>query len=161
MKIRIIYDSFFGNTEKIAQAIHRSLGTAEDAVISRVNQTAPGDLAGVQLLIVGSPTRAFRPTKAITGFLDKIPDSGLKGMKVAAFDTRIAVADVHSRLLNILVRFFGYAAKPIAGKLMKKGGELITPSEGFFVKGSEGPLKEGEEERAGLWTQGILKDSLS
>jgi len=90
-------------------------------------------------------------------FLNKIPLNVLKGVKVAAFDTRISTADVNSRLLNILVKLFGYAAKPIAYKLEKKGGSLIIPPEGFFVKDSEGPLKDGELERAADWAKLIIK----
>jgi flavodoxin len=50
----------------------------------------------------------------------------------------------------------GYAAKPIADKLKKKGGKLVLPPEGFFVQGSEGPLKEGEVERAAEWAKQLL-----
>ncbi len=157
MKVLIVYDSVFGNTEKIALAISNSLGSKENVETFRVSAIKPEQLIRLSLLIVGSPTRAFRPTKAITNFLKKISSNGLKGVKVAAFDTRISTADVNSRFLNILVKLFGYAAKPIASKLEKKGGELIIPSEGFFVKGTEGPLKEGELERAVAWAKVIMK----
>ena len=157
MKVLIVYDSVFGNTEQIAQAIGNSLGSKENVEILRVSDMKPEQLIGLELLIVGSPTRVFKPTKAIMNFLNKIPLNVLKGVKVAAFDTRISTADVNSRLLNILVKLFGYAAKPIAYKLEKKGGSLIIPPEGFFVKDSEGPLKDGELERAADWAKSIMK----
>ena len=157
MKILIIYDSIFGNTEQIAQAIGNSLSAKENVEILRVSDIKPEQLIGLELMIVGSPTRVFKPTKAIMYFLNKIPLNGLKGVKVAAFDTRISTADVNSRFLNILVKLFGYAAKPIADKLEKKGGSLIIPPEGFFVKDSEGPLKDGEIERAVDWAKLIIK----
>jgi len=157
MKILIIYDSIFGNTEQIARAIGNSLSAKENVEILRVSDIKPEQLIGLELMIVGSPTRVFKPTKAIMHFLNKIPLNGLKGVKVAAFDTRISTADVNSRFLNILVKLFGYAAKPIADKLEKKGGSLIIPPEGFFVKDSEGPLKDGEIERAVDWAKLIIK----
>jgi len=157
MKVLIVYDSVFGNTEQIAQAIGNSLGSKENVEILRVSDMKPEQLIGLELLIVGSPTRVFKPTKAIMNFLNKIPLNVLKGVKVAAFDTRISTADVNSRLLNILVKLFGYAAKPIAYKLEKKGGSLIIPPEGFFVKDSKGPLKDGELERAADWAKLIMK----
>ena len=157
MKVLIIYDSVFGNTEKIAQAIGNSLGSKENVETLRVSDVKLEQLIGLELLIVGSPTRVFKPIKAIMNFLNKIPLNVLKGVKVAAFDTRISTADVNSRLLNILVKLFGYAAKPIAYKLEKKGGSLIIPPEGFFVKDSEGPLKDGELERAADWAKLIIK----
>ena len=157
MKALIIYDSVFGNTEKIAQAISSSLGSKENVETLRVSEVRPEKLIGLELLIVGSPTRVFIPTKAIMNFLNKIPLNGLKGVKVAAFDTRISTVDANSRLLNILVKLFGYAAKPIADRLEKKEGSLIIPPEGFFVKDSEGPLKDGELERAADWAKLIIK----
>jgi len=157
MKVLIIYDSIFGNTEKIAQAISNYIGSKENVETLRVSDVKPEKLIGLELLIVGSPTRAFKPTKAIMNFLNKIPLNGLKGVKVAAFDTRISTADMNSRFLNLLVKLFGYAAKPIADKLEKKEGSLIIPPEGFFVKDSEGPLKDGELERTADWAKLIIK----
>jgi len=157
MKALIVYDSFFGNTEQIALAIGNSLGSKENVETHRVSEIKPEQLIGLGLLIAGSPTRAFRPTKTITNFLKKISSNGLKDVKVAAFDTRISLTDTNSRFLNILVKLFGYAAKPIADRLEKKGGTLIIPPEGFFVKDSEGPLKDGELERAAEWAKLIIK----
>jgi flavodoxin len=158
MKALVVYDSFFGNTERIAQSIGNALGPPEDVGILRVVDVRPEQLAGLKLLIVGSPTRAFRPSPAMKNFLKSIPKDGLKGAKVAAFDTRITDKEIDSAvfILRILVNIFGYAAKPIADRLVKKGGEPIVPPEGFFVRGTEGPLKEGELERASDWAKQIL-----
>jgi len=158
MKALIIYDSFFDNTEQIAQAMGNALGSPEDVEILRVGNVKPEQLTGVTLLIVGSPTRGFRPTPAISNLLKSIPKNGLKGVKVAAFDTRFTMDAIESSvfILRILVNLFGYAAKPIADGLEKKGGELIMPPEGFFVEGTEGPLKEGELERAADWAKQIM-----
>lgn len=157
MGIMIVYDSFFGNTEKIAQAISNSMSSDDNVKIFRVSDIRPEQLLGLKLLIVGSPTRAFKPTKAILDLLDRIPSKGLEGVKVAAFDTRISSVDANSRIFNVLEKRFGYAAKPIADKLKKKGGSLILTPEGFFVKESEGPLKDGELERAREWAKSALK----
>ena len=158
IKALVIYDSFFGNTERIAQSIGNALGRPEDVGILRIVNVKPEQLTGLKLLIVGYPTRAFRPTPAIKNFLKSIPKNGLKDVKVAAFDTRITEEEIDSAvfILRIMVNIFGYAAKPISDRLEKKGGELIAPPEGFFVHGTEGPLKEGELERASDWAKQIL-----
>lgn len=156
MKALIVYDSVFGNTEKIANAIGDSLGIKENAEVLKISDIKLEKLQEIDLLIIGSPTRAFKPTKAIVDFLIKIPINGLKGVNVAAFDTRVNTDDVTSRMLNGLVKIFGYAAKPIADKLQKKGGNLIVPPEGFYVKDSEGPLKDGELERAADWAKSAI-----
>lgn len=157
MKTLIVYDSVFGNTEKIAKAIGDSLVSQKNVVVLSVNNIKPEDLKGVTNLFVGSPTRGFKPTMPIVKFLINIPANGLKGVNVAAFDTRVNAVDVNSKVLNGFVKIFGYAAKPIADKLLKKGGNLIIPPEGFYVKGSEGPLKEGELERAADWAKSAIK----
>jgi flavodoxin len=158
METLVIYDSFFGNTERIARSIGNAFGRPEKIGILRVVDVRPEQLAGLKLLIVGSPTRAFSPSPAIKKFLKSIPKNSLKGIKVAAFDTRVTEEEIDSAvfILRIFVNIFGYAAKPISDRLVKKGGELIAPPEGFFVQGMEGPLKEGELERASEWAKQIL-----
>lgn len=157
MKALVVYDSFFGNTKQVALAIGDGLTSEESCETLHVSDATPEHLKGLDILIVGSPTRAFRPTKPITDFLNSIPRDGLKGIKVAAFDTRMSTADVRPRFLSTMVGLFGYAAKPIADKLAKKGGTLIAQPEGFFVKGSEGPLKDNELERASAWVKSAMK----
>jgi flavodoxin len=159
MKTLVIYDSFFGNTEQIARAIGNALGSPGGAETLRVGDVEPQRLTGLDLLIVGSPTRAFRPTEAITKLLRSIAKNGLDGTRVATFDTRVTEEEIASRpwILRKMVKIFGYAARPIADRLVKKGGNLIAAPEGFFVEGTEGPLKEGELERAESWAKRIMK----
>jgi len=151
MKVLIMYDSYFGNTEKIAQALRDSLGKDAKAEVIKVSDCKVEQLNGLDLFIVGSPTRAFRATPPVTAFLNSIPPNSLNGIKVAAFDTRVAPEDIKSSILRFIVKAGGYAAKPIANMLVKKGGNLMVPPEGFAVVGNEGPLKEGELDRAKVW----------
>jgi flavodoxin I len=157
MKAMVVHDSVFGNTEKVAQAIGQALGSPEDVKVVQVSDAKPEQLVGLTLLIVGSPTRQFSPTGATTGFLKSIPKHGLKGVKVAAFDTRFTESAIEKvRILAFFVKIFGYAAKPIADRLQKKGGEMVVPPEGFYVGDTEGPLLEGELERAADWAKQII-----
>lgn len=150
MQALVVYDSVFGNTEKVAQAIAQALGC--EAV--RLAQAAPAQLAGVELLVVGSPTRAFRPLPSVKTWLAGLP--ALQGVRVAAFDTRMAMNDQVPGILRLFSRIFGYAAGPIAAKLTGKGGVQAVAPEGFIVLGSEGPLREGELERAAAWAQRLV-----
>ena len=154
MKSLVIYDSVYGNTEKIAQAIATTLG----ADIHKIGDARLEMLDGVELLVVGSPTQKFRPMPAVTGFLDRIPVGKLQGMKVAAFDTRVSQEALKRSpgILRLFVSIFGYAAEFIGKKLTKKGGVLVLAPEGFFVPESEGPLVEGELERASTWAKQLM-----
>ncbi len=152
MKCLVLYDSIFGNTEKIACAI----GEALETQALSVNEVGPQDIQDLDMLIVGSPTRGFRPTKAITEFIRYLPDRGLQNVQVAAFDTRIRITDVNSAFLTFMVNIFGYAAQPIANGLKGKGGKLTINPEGFFVEDREGPLFIGELERAQDWARTLI-----
>jgi flavodoxin len=152
MKSLVIFDSVFGNTEKVACAI----GEALESQALSVNTVTPKDIQGIGLLIVGSPTRGFRPTKAITDFIRHLSEKELKGVEVAAFDTRVRITDVNSKVLTFMVNIFGYAAQPIANALMGKGGKLVAEPEGFFVEDKEGPLFIGELDRAQDWAREII-----
>lgn len=154
--VLIIYDSFFGNTEQVAQAMTAGLTHQAKVSTLRIDDVGLEQLTGLDILIVGSPTRAFSPTSAVTKFIDDLPPQTLQGIRVTAYDTRIATEDANSTLFSFLVRFFGYAAKPIADRLQKKGGVLALSPEGFLVQGKEGPLKEGELERAAMWVQQLI-----
>jgi flavodoxin I len=145
MKAMVIYDSVYGNTEQIARAIAE--GVSVDTRAIRPSEVSPDDLKSIDLLIVGAPTQGGRPTTPIREFLKKIPASAVKGNDVAAFDTRISTK---------WVGIFGYAAGRIAKSLKKMGGNLLVKPEAFFVTGTQGPLKEGEIERAGAWAKQLL-----
>lgn len=160
MKILVIYDSAYGNTEKIARAIGDALGSPPDVTVLQVGEVAPAHLAGLGLLIVGSPTQRFSATAAISSFLKGLPEQGLKGVKVAAFDTRFTREHMKSisSVLSFSAGIVGdsaYAAKSIASGLKKKGGELLAPPDGFYVEDTEGPLMKGELERAAGWIRQI------
>jgi flavodoxin len=157
MKALVIYDSIFGNTEKIAQAIANALGSQVSVEILRADQIALERLTEFALLVVGSPTRGFRPTDAVTGLLKRIRSKSLDGVKVAPFDTRFKADELDSAGLRFVVRTGGYAAKRIADRLKKGGGTLVVPPQGFYVEATEGPLKAGEIERAAAWAKSVLE----
>jgi flavodoxin len=152
MRVLVVYDSVFGNTEKVARAIGEALRPDMEVETTRVSEAAPASLEGVGLLFVGSPTRAFRPTPATKKFIQSIPPKALKSTKVAAFDTGIPADQSAPWFLRVMMRLFGYAAGPILKGLEKRGGDPAG-AEGFFVTGTEGPLREGELERAAAWAR--------
>jgi flavodoxin I len=152
MKALVVFDSFFGNTEKIAHAIGTELGLS-DADIIKAGKVRAEQIAGLDLLIVGSPTRAFQASDDIKSFIKSLSPGSLSKTKVAAFDTRIEINEKTPGILKVLVKIFGYAAEPIARRLVRKGGTQVLPPTGFLVLDSEGPLKEGELQKASDWVK--------
>jgi len=149
MNTFVIYDSEFGNTEQIAEAISDTLCEFGQVQTVRVQHTHPLDLDGVDLLILGCPTQRWRPTRAMRDLLEYIPAESLSRLEVACFDTRFD----QSSLLT------GSAAELMTRKLRKRGASHLLPAESFFVMGMHGPLKNGELERAVSWARTLYKKS--
>ena len=159
MKILVIYDSVFGNTEKIARAIAAALADAlseGNIALLQAGQAQLDQLAGSDLLVVGSPTRGFRPTEALAALLDRLGRNSLQGVRAAAFDTRFKADELDSAFTRFVVKTGGYAARRIADRLMKAGAGLAVPPAGFYVADTEGPLLDGELERAAAWAKSLL-----
>lgn len=153
MKALVIYDSVFGNTEKIAQAVARGLGA--DTQCLRAGAVSIAQLTSVDTIVMGSPTRSFAATPAMMSLLEAIPADAFDGKKIAAFDTRLLMAGIKGLLFKKIIDKGGYAAPIITEKLQSRGGTLALPAEGFFVNGEEGPLVNGELERAEEWGRSL------
>ncbi|MFN2113559.1 MAG: flavodoxin family protein [Anaerolineales bacterium] len=157
MKYMVVYDSQYGNTKTIAEAIANKLAEKGSGITINVQDVQAGDLAELSLLVVGSPTQQLSATSAIKGWLDDLPPDSLKGIRAAAFDTRFTQEKIDEiKLLSFFVSIFGYGAKPIANRLSRKGAQLIAEPEGFYVGDTEGPLLEDELERAASWADSLL-----
>ncbi len=135
---------FFGNTEKVAKAIGAALGDPKNVSICRVNEMNQDLVKDLQLLVVGSPTRAFSPTPAIKTFVRNLPGKSLEGVKFSAFDTRMKIDERTPGILRFFAGIFGFAAKPILDGLVRKGGIQVMPA-------------DGELDRAAEWAKRILK----
>jgi flavodoxin len=139
MRVLVVYDSKFGNTEKLAQAIAEQLRQRGHVMVTTADRPQRHTLEEVDLLVVGGPTQGHGSSPAMRGWLKGL-QSG-HGLPAAAFDTRLA----KPRWLT------GSAAKVIAGRLGGLGFDLVADPESFFVGHSEGPLLDGELERAAGW----------
>ena len=142
MKTLVVYDSLYGNTEQVAEAIGAAV--AGESQVLRVAQANPSELGSFDLVIVGVPTRGGRATEAMQAFLARVP--ALEGVRVAVFDTRLRAR---------WVKVFGYAAGKIAERMESLGAILVAEPEGFTVKGKKGPLADGELDRAIAWAKSL------
>jgi flavodoxin len=149
MKTLVVYDSLYGNTERIARAIGEAAGA--EFTVSSVAEAKPSEWSTWELLFVGAPTHGGRASEPMQDLLKQVPERALEGVKLATFDTRMT---------QWWARIFGFAAGRIASTLKKKGGTLIGSPEAFYVEGSEGPLREGELERAATWAKQIVQSAM-
>jgi flavodoxin len=145
MKALVVYESKFGNTERLARAIAERLGAGEPVAVVAAGDASERDLAGIDLLAVGGPTQGHGVSPALKAFLARIPQGAVRGVPSVTFDTRLH----WPRLLS------GSAAAGCARRLEKQGARLLVPPESFLVVGSEGPLVEGELDRALAWADAV------
>jgi flavodoxin len=148
MQTLVIYDTKFGNTEKISQAIARGVGTVGTVRVMDTAEAAQLLAERPDLLLVGGPTQRRGPTPELRVFVDALPRS-LQGVPAASFDTRYRGAKL----------LMGSAATEAAKRLERAGGRLVAPPESFFI-GRGGPLEHqgleaGEVERAESWGRAV------
>jgi flavodoxin len=158
LKVVIIYDSIFGNTEKIAEAIKDGfLSLKINAVTVPGSEVNNGTLDNAHIILFGSPTRAFRPTPLMTRL---VMDKTMKyeNRLVTVFDTRFDQEKVKSKVLLFLANNFGFASSFLCKELTKRKATIFLPPQGFLVSSAEGPLKAGEVERAFLWAKAIVDE---
>src|SRR5579884_2519829 len=149
MKTIVVYESRFGNTERIARAIAAGLEAAGPVSLVRATDGSTLDVDGVDLLVVGGPTEGHGVSPTFRAWLAQLPPNALNGVAAASFDTRLRWPAFLS----------GSAARGIAKTLQKKGARLVAPPESFLVDSArESALLEGESERASGWAAKIAAD---
>ena len=145
MRSLVVYDSEFGNTKRVAEAIAAGLVGHGPVRLLGLDKIPPQNLGPVDLLFIGGPTQAHAMTARMRQFVDALRAKPANGIAAATFDTRLRMPAVIS----------GSAAKAIARKLMSVGMRIFAAPESFFVRGSLPQLEDGETERAAKWAKGV------
>ena len=164
MRAVIVYESMYGNTHLIADAIGAGLSTALDVTVLPVSQAGPDALADARLVVVGGPTHAHGMSRGATrdaavkaagnpasplrlepdaqgpGLRDWFGSLDIYPVRAAAFDTRI----------HAPAAFTGRASKGVARLLRAHGFELIAEPESFLVT-KQDRLEPHETARAREW----------
>jgi len=148
MNALVLYESRFGNTERVAEAIALALQEALPTRLVAVEEVTDcaETLHGIDLFVVGGPTHAHGISEQLRTALECLGERSLDGMRVAAFDTRVS----GPRLMT------GSAAVRLSRLLRRGGGWLVVPPADFIVDGREGPLGRGELEHARAWATEVL-----
>ena len=155
MKISIIYDSVYGNTEKVAQTIEDVLSKKNEVEMKKVTDATLEDFQKNDLVIIGTPTHGGGASKAVQVLLNMLPKESLKNTKIAVFDTSVTTYKQNIFMKGI-IKFFGYSAPRTADILKKKGAEIVSVQT-FFVMGIKGPIKDDELERVKNWSKSLIK----
>lgn len=149
MNTLIVCFSKFGNTQKIANAIAETVEAKGAVRVVPADQLAAADLQEADLVVMGSPTHRMNLPEAVRPMFDELPRRILRDTPVAAFDTSY-------KMSRLLARFT--AARKLDRRLRKLGGKRLIPPQTFHVVGKEGPLYDGEIERAQTWAASLLAE---
>ena len=79
MKALVTYDSKFGNTEQVAQAIADTLGEEGIGQLISVDEADALELEGVDLLVLGGPIQRHGLSPAVRAWLELIPRGVMRG----------------------------------------------------------------------------------
>ena len=148
MRSLVVYDSKFGNTKKLADAIGAKLQPHGSTLVVSVDSATPQEVGAADLLVIGGPTQAHGMSPPMRRFMTAFTRGSAGGAVAAAFDTRFHGAAILT----------GSAARSIGGKLRGAGVRLVAEPESFFVRGSGEPvLVEGELARAEAWAGALAE----
>ncbi len=134
-KAIVIFDTNFGNTEKVARAL--ASGLDEGGIVVEcinVKEVQLDTLTGYDLLAIGGPTHGFGMSKLVKEFFKQLEEIDLHEKQGFAFDTKNPP------------RYWGSAAKGIEKRLAKLRLTIVRSRASAFVKGLKGPLHENTEE---------------
>jgi len=161
----VVYESMFGDTRQVAEAIGAGLAERYQVAVVAVNHLTPYQLGEVDLLVAGGPThvrgmsrrrtraaaleQAAEPDRHVTidpeaaagpGLREWFDTLGDAPALAAAFDTRVQMSPMVT----------GQAAPKIARALQHAGCRLVTEPESFLVT-RQTTLVAGEQQRARAW----------
>lgn len=165
MKVLVVYESMWGNTERVARAVASGL-TEAPGVQVEIQEVSRSDVPGedVDLVVAGGPTHAFSMTRPSTRadavtkgapagsrgtglreWIDALP-AGRHAAPLATFDTRV----------DKVRHLPGSAARSAAKAVRRHGYAVPAPPQSFYVRDMAGPLLDGELDRATAWGRQLV-----
>ncbi|WP_216216257.1 flavodoxin family protein [Amycolatopsis aidingensis] len=160
MRAVIVYESMFGNTERVARALAGGLALHGTVDLLNVDDAMGSSFEGTDLIVAGGPTHTFGLSRANTretasqqaGGGHTVSRSGLRDwlarLPPAPAGTAVAVFGTRVRKPRWLT---GSAAHGTARLLRRRGYRFLARPQDFYVDGMTGPLAEGELARARQW----------
>lgn len=176
MNVVVVFESLFGNTHEVAEAIADGAQTADptaEVACVRVSEADPEVAKTADLLVVGGPTHMHGMTSGLSRKMGLTAEEkkdeeerheiepGAEGPGVRDWfaDLPRAVKGSKAAAFDTRAdaRMAGGAAHGIARRLRRHGYDLVAEPEGFIIEGTEGPLRAGEPDRARAWGANLVQ----
>ncbi|HET8617187.1 MAG TPA: flavodoxin domain-containing protein [Actinomycetales bacterium] len=169
MRALVVYESMFGNTKRVAEAIGRGLSTHVVTEVVEVGAAPETITEDVDLVVVGGPTHAFGLSSPRTR--DAAAAQSTTPVVSQDKGVREWAACLHPHADRLLVATFdthvdkewlpGAASKRLEKMLRSMGMRSIAAPTSFYVHDTSGPLLGGEIERAELLGRRLGEELLS
>jgi flavodoxin len=156
MKGIVAFDSVYGNTQRVAEAIAEEIrAQGHEAVVYNLGQKVPR-LAEGDFVFVGSPTRMGRMTGRTKKFVKRLDRQHFASRTVVPFDTILPVPEDPEKRQKALKWTENGAAPRIKELAAEKGLKVYEQVLRVNVSGLKGPLAPGAIEQAKQFTREFL-----
>ena len=134
-RVAIVYESKYGNTAQVAEAIRAALRGAgvSEVVSEKIDSADVNRVATFDAILVGSPNHIGGPTRRVKKFIRSLAAFDLSGKRLAFFDTYIG-GDFGKAVAKMENEF----------KARNQDAVVVTPGLSLRVEGMKGPLADGE-----------------
>ena len=130
-RIIVLYDSKFGNTKKVANALIRGLEAGGNIVdCSSIDEFEIGKIESYDVIGIGGPTHNRGMSKNMKAFLSKLKKFNIENKKAFVFETKLGFP------------LAGSSGKKILKDLTKIKMEILHPLITGIVSEQKGPLIE-------------------
>ncbi len=150
MWVYVVIASPCGVTDTVARAVARAVDWSYEHSARPASDVDPVEIRTPSVLFLGGPTHRREMGESLRHFLDHMPDRLISQCLFAAFDTRFHDSPIVT----------GSSARHIQRAVEARGGRNLVPGESFFVIRRDGPLREGEVERARMWASGVIASAV-
>jgi hypothetical protein len=155
MNAIVVYESHWGNTARIAEAIAEGIGT--DARALTTSEATPAVVAAADLVVAGAPVMAFslpsESTRRAAAQDHKAPQpANVSEPLLRTWLEELPTGHAAAASFETRLRWSPGSATGSIDRAMQRAGFRTVAKPGkFVVTGSYGPLREGEIERAREW----------
>ena len=151
MKSVVVYDSYFGNTELVAKTIQEVFQQSHNSKLIHISEAYDLDIESYDLIVIGSPTRYYKPTEPIIELVREVKPYPVK---VAFFDTRMD-AEGHW-LLGPIENLLGFAADTMVSLVDSGEATMDIEPLGVYVKSTKGPVSKRSIKDIQAWATLLL-----
>jgi flavodoxin len=150
-RVAIVYESKYGNTAQVAEAIRAALRGAgvSEVVSEKIDSADVNRVVTFDAILIGSPNHMGGPTRRVRKFIRSLAVFDLSGKRLAFFDTYIG-GDFGRAVVRMEDEF----------KARNQDALVVTPGLSLRVEGMKGPLADGELVKGADFVKSVIEQKV-